>query len=326
MNRREFITLTAGIMFAWPAYGQQARAKAIIGLLSSRSADADKLDVGAFRQGLSESGYVEGKNVAVEYRWAAGQYDRLSELASDLLRHRVAVMTTVGGITSASAAKAATTIIPIVFVVGSDPVKAGLVSSLDRPGGNITGVSTLNVEVGAKQIEWLRELLPKASSIAILVNPDNPTTTTQLEIVRAAAHDVGWPLIVLKAHTEREIDAAFSSAVQQRVGALVIGIDAFFTTCIDQFVALEARHTMPTTYAHRDYAAAGGLISYAPNRTEPHRLAGVYVARILKGENPADLPVLLPTKYELVINVKTAKALSLDIPDKLLALADEVIE
>jgi ABC-type uncharacterized transport system substrate-binding protein len=326
VKRREFITLLGGAA-AWPLVARaQQSAMPVMGLLSSRSAAVDVPYLTAFRQGLNEAGYVEGRNVVIEYRWAEGQYDQLPVLVADLLSRQVIVIITFGGITSVSAAKAATTTIPIVFVTGSDPVEAGLVASLSRPGGNITGVTTFNAVLSAKELEVLHELVPKVTTIALLLNPRNPDAERQLGEVQEAARLIGLELVVVKASTAGEIDSVFETLVEKRVGALTIGSDAFFGSHFDQFVALAERHGVPAIYASRLYVDAGGLISYAPNRIEPHRQAGAYAARILKGTTPADLPVVQPTKFELIINLKTARALGLEVPPTLLARADEVIE
>jgi putative ABC transport system substrate-binding protein len=327
MRRREFISLLGGASLAWPlAARAQQSPMPVMGLLSSRSAAVDIPYLTAFRQGLNEAGYVEGRNVVIEYRWAEGQYDQLPVLVADLLSRQVIVIITFGGITSVSAAKAATTTIPIVFVTGSDPVEARLVASLSRPGGNITGVTTFNAVLSAKELEVLHELVPKVTTIALLLNPRNPVAERQLGEVQEAARLIGLELVVVKASTAGEIDSVFETLVEKRVGALTIGADAFFGSRFDQFAALAERHRVPAIYASRLYVDAGGLISYAPNRIEPHRQAGAYAARILKGATPADLPVMQPTKFELIINLKTAKALGLEVPPTLLARADEVIE
>ena len=297
----------------------------VIGFLSSASPQSYAHVVAAFRQGLKEVGYVEGQNIAIEYRWAEGQYDRLPALVADLLRRPVAVI--VGNTPSALAAKAATKTIPIVFATGGDPVRDNLVSSLNRPGGNVTGVSFISAELGAKQLGLLRELRPGAARIAVLVDPKFPITEPFVSEVRAAASAIGRQVVVLNASSDREIEIAFTTLVQRGAGALLTGSSGGFVySRREQIVALAARHGIPAIYDWREAVAAGGLMSYGPSIPDAYRQAGIYAGRILKGEKPADLPVMLPTKFELVINLKTAKALGLEIPDKLLALADEVIE
>ena len=324
MKRREFIGLLGGAA-AWPfAARAQQTAMPVIGFLRSATlADAAHL-VTAFRQGLKEAGFVEGQNVAVEYRSAEGRPDRLSALVADLIRRPVAVI--VANNEAAVQAKAATTTVPIVFATGSDPLTEGLVNSLNRPGGNITGVSFLSSALGAKQLELLRLLVPKATVMAALVDPNYTNAESQLRNVQEAARSVGLQLRVVKASNEREINAAFASLIQQRADALITGGGAFFFSRRNQIVALAMRHAVPAIYPLRDYAAAGGLMSYGASNTDAYRQVGVYTGRILKGEKPAELPVLQPTKFELVINLTTAKVLGLDVPDRLLALADEVIE
>jgi putative ABC transport system substrate-binding protein len=327
MRRREFIGLVGGASVAWPLAGRaQQPGMPVIGYFSARSPESDVPMVAAFREGLKEAGYIEGKNVAIEFRWGLGQYDRLPALANDLVTRRVDVIVTSGGDTSALAAKAATTTIPIVFVSGGDPVQAGLVGSLNRPGGNITGVTSLLTVLGGKQLELLRELVPKASVIGLLINPNEPTSESQVGDVQAAAREIGVQLIVLRASTERDIDAAFATLVQQRVGALILAISPLFLTQADKLVALAARHTVPVMYFRREFAAAGGLVSYGSGTAEYYRQIGVYAGRILKGEKPGDLPVVRSTKFELVINLKTAKALGIHVPTSMQLLADEVIE
>jgi putative ABC transport system substrate-binding protein len=283
------------------------------------------LHVAAFRQALSEADYVEGQNVAIDYRWADGQYDRLPGLAADLISRQVAVIFAGGG-AAARAAKAATTMIPIVIMIGEDPVKFGLVASLNRPGGNISGVSTFNAVLGSKRLELLHELVPTIATIGLLVNPNYPSAGLEIGETQVAARAVGRNLIILNASTESEIDAAFASLVQQRVGALVVTGDPLFVSQRDKVVMLAARHAVPTIYVQREFAVAGGLIGYGTSLTDAYRQVGIYAGRILKGAKPGDLPVVQPTKFDLVINLKTAKALGITIPDKLLALADEVIE
>ncbi|MFL5048944.1 MAG: ABC transporter substrate-binding protein, partial [Xanthobacteraceae bacterium] len=325
MRRRDFVALLGSVAAAWPlAARAQQPAMPVIGFLrSTSSADLGHL-VAAFRQGLREAGFVEGQDCAIEYRWADNQLDRLPVLVADLLRRQLALI--IGNTPSALAAKAATMTVPIVFVTGGDPVKVGLAASLNRPGGNVTGVSFFSVELGAKQLGLLRELRPGAARIAVLVDPKFPTTERLLSDVRAAASAIGQQIEVLYISSDREIETAFTTLVQRGAGALLSGSGGFFLSQRERIVALAARHRIPAIYVLRDYVMAGGLMSYAASVTDAYRQAGIYAGRILKGEKPGDLPVMLPTKFELAINVKTAKALGLEIPDKLLALADEVIE
>jgi putative ABC transport system substrate-binding protein len=322
MKRRDFITLLGGAAAAWPlAARAQQPTIPVVGYLSSVSPEPEI--VAAFRRGLGESGFVEGQNVAIDYRWAEGRYDRLSAWATDLARRQVAVIVTGGGDPPIIAAKAAT---ETVFNTATDPMKLGLVTSLNRPVGNVTGVSTFSSQLGAKRLELLQELMPQASVIAVLTNPIYPTTESQVKEVQEAAAHLGMQPVVLAVSTEPDMDAAFATLAQKRAGGLVVGVDAFLFSHRDQIAALAARYRVPAVYAWREFAAAGGLMSYGISRTDAYRQVGVYTGRILKGAKPADLPVMQPTKFELVINLKTAKALGLQIPDKLLALADEVIE
>ena len=297
----------------------------VVGFLSSGSPDAYTHLLTAFRQGLAETGYVEGQNAAIEFRWAKGQFDRLPALASDLVQRRVAVIATTGT-TSALAAKAATATIPLVFMGADDPVKFGLVASLNRPGGNATGLNVLTSELTGKRLELARELVPAAAVVAVLINPKSPEAEPQLRDVQTAARAIGQQIHILNASTERDVDTAFATLVQQLDGALLVTNDAFFHDQREQLVELAARHAVPTIYDRRAYAAAGGLISYGTHYVGAFRQLGIYTARILNGTKPADLPVEQSAKFELVINLKTAKVLGLDVPPTLLARADEVIE
>jgi putative ABC transport system substrate-binding protein len=327
MRRREFVRLVGGAAAAWPlAARAQQPAMPVVGFLSSETPSS--LWVGyvrAFREGLRESGYAEGRNVAIEYRWAEGHYDRLPALAADLVEHKIAVIATNGP--AALAAQAATTQTPIVFLVGADPVEMGLVASINRPGGTITGVTSLNLEVGPKRLELMHELVPKATNVALLVNQTNPILADALpKDLETAADSIGVQLRVLRASTEHEVDTAFADLLQMQPRALVIANDPFFIDRIELLAALTVRHAVPAIFVYREFVAAGGLISYGSSLTEQFHQVGVYTGRILKGEKPGDLPVQRPTKFELVINLKTAKALRLTVPPSLLAIADEVIE
>src|SRR5215813_4094526 len=326
MRRRDFIKAVAGSASIWPfaARAQQATTP-LIGFLSSRSPNESEALVAAFRQGLAEAGYAEGQNVHLAFRWAEGRYDRLPELAAELVKAQVAVIASVGGSVSAIAAKAATRTIPIVAIT-TDPVKHGIVASINRPGGNITAISPDSTMLSAKRLELLLQLVPTATLIGVMLNPKFPDSATQLEGVKEAARTLGEQIHVVNASSEHEVDTAFANLSQQGIGALVSGVDPFFDTRRDQIVALAAHYAVPTIYGQRPYAVAGGLMSYAPSFTEAYRQAGVYAGRILKGEKPADLPVVQPTKFELVLNLKTAKALGLKVPIPMQLLADEVIE
>ena len=324
MRRRDFITLLGGAA-AWPlAARAQQPTIPVVGWLGSRSRQSEEYRAVSFRQGLKEAGYVEGQNLAIEYRFAEGQYDQLPALAGDLVRRQVSVIA-LHGLPSALAAKAATATIPIVFELANDPVQLGLVASLNRPGGNITGVTSLNVEVGPKQLELLHELVPNAAVIGMLMNPNNPDAEIPRD-AQDAARRLGLELHLLHASTERDFDAAFASMVQLRAGALVIGPDALFTSRSGQLGALTFRHTIPAICPYREFATAGGLMSYGTNIADLYRQVGVYTGRILKGEKAADLPVQRAVKLELIINLKTAKALGLEVPMSMLMRVDEVIE
>jgi putative ABC transport system substrate-binding protein len=326
MRRREFITLL-GSAAAWPfAARAQQPTMPVIGFMSGRSPDDSMHLVTAFRQGLSEAGFVEGQNIAIEYRWGLGQYDRMPALAADLVNRRVAVLVGVGGDISALAAKRATSTIPIVFGTGSDPIKAGMVESLSRPGGNATGYSLLTNQMEPKRLSMLHDLMPGAAVIGVLLNPNFPPAARQLQDIEEAARTIGQRLFVSKASNDVELSAAFTSLVQQQVGALLVAADPYFDTRRDQIIAFAKQNRLPAIYQFREYAVAGGLISYGPSITDMYRQAGIYTARILKGAKPADLPVVQPTKFDFVINLKTAKALGLIVPPGLLNAADEVIE
>ena len=327
MNKREFITLLGGAAVAWPlAARAQKPALPVIGFLNQASPDGYRRMVTAFRQGLQESGYVEGRNVAIEYRWAGGHNDRLPAMVAELVQRQVTVIAATTT-PAALAAKAATTSIPIVFEMGGDPIALGLVASLSRPGGNVTGVTQLNVEVASKRLELLHELLPTAIVTALVVNPTNPAVTeVVLRASQAAAQRLGLDLHVLNASSESDLDGVFANVIQLRAGGLVIGSDAFFNSRSEQLAALALRHAVPTVFANREFVAAGGLAAYGGDLADAYHLAGVYAARILKGEKPGELPVQQATKVQLLLNLKAARALGITIPLPLSGRADEVFE
>jgi putative ABC transport system substrate-binding protein len=326
MRRREFMAFVGGAA-VWPlAARAQQPAMPVIGFLNGFSPAEWAQPLAAFREGLNEVGYIEGRNVAIEYRWAEGQSDRLPALAAELVHRQVSVLVATGGSPTAVAARAATTTIPIVFVVGTNPFKTGLITSLSRPVGNVTGVYFLTGEMEGKRLELLRELVPTGALIAVLFNPRNLNTATEAKVVQDTALTLGHPTYILHAGSEPEIDTAFEALFQSRATALLVGADPFFLTRRDQIIALAARHALPTIYGEREFTEAGGLMSYGTSLTDATRQSGLYAGRILKGEKPADLPVMQSSKFEMVINLKTAKALGLDIPQTLLARADEVIE
>jgi putative ABC transport system substrate-binding protein len=327
MRRREFIKLLSNTVVAWPLTARaQQPAMPVIGYLSSVSPQPFANYVAGFRAGLKEAGYIDGQNVTIEFRWAEGHYDCLPEMAADLVRHKVAVLVSTGGEPSVLAAKAATTTIPIVFTSGIDPIRAGIVTSLSRPGGNITGVYLFTSQIESKRLGLLRALVPGVQLIAVLLNSNRPDYTRQKRDVEEAAHAIGQQIHLLSASNEGEIDAAFATAPQLRPGAMLVGADPFLNSQRDKIIALVARHAIPAIYEQREHALAGGLMSYGTNLTAGYRQAGVYAGRILKGEKPGDLPVVQSTKFEFVINLKTAKALGIDVPPNLSAEADEIIE
>jgi ABC-type uncharacterized transport system substrate-binding protein len=327
MRRREFISLFGGAAAAWPfAARAQDPAVPLMGFLNSASPGPFVRLADAFRQGLREGGYVEGRNVTIEYRWADGQFTRLPELAADLVHRRVSLIVATGGTVSARAAKAATATIPILFIVGPNPIGDGLVTSLNRPGGNATGVALYTSELLPKRLELLGELLPRAATIALLVNPSDAAYELETKYIEDAMRVTGQQMVLLKANAESDFEPTLVSAVRQRADALLVSANPFFTARRAQLIELAARHAMPTGYPWREYADAGGLMSYGPSIAGAYHLIGRYASRILNGERPADLPVQAPTKYELVINLKTAKALGLEVPPTVLARADEVIE
>jgi putative tryptophan/tyrosine transport system substrate-binding protein len=326
MRRREFIIAVGGAAVGWPlAAGAQQAAMPVVGFVNSASPGGSYPPLPAFLSGLSEIGFVEGRNVAIEYRWAEGHYERLPALIADLVQRKVSVITATST-PAAVAAKSATSTIPIVIELGSDPVELGLVASLSRPGGNVTGVTNLTADLGSKQLGLLRELVPRTTTIAALMNPNFAGTEKLLRDVEAAASVLGLQLIVLKAGTEEQMETAFATIPLQGAGALLVGIDAFFATHSDRIIALAARDKLPAIYGLRDFVVSGGLMSYGTSFADSYRQAGIYTGRILRGEKPADLPVQQSTKFEFIINFKTANALGLSVPNSMQLLADEVIE
>jgi putative tryptophan/tyrosine transport system substrate-binding protein len=327
MKRREFIGLISGVAATWPLVARaQQRAVPVIGYLSSASSQGHASYLAGFHEGLREGGFIEGQNVTIEYRWANGQYQRLPELAADLVRRHVALIAA-GSTPAALAAKAATTTIPIVFEMAGDPVRIGLVAGLDRPGGNVTGVANMNIQMTPKRLQLLHEAVPSAKVMALLVNPANSTVAeTQSREAFSVAPTLGVDLHVLHASTERDLDAVFANLIQSRAGGLVIAAEPLFSSLNKQFAELTVRHAVPAITGGRDFAAAGGLLSYGADTRQAYRLAGIYTGQVLKGEKPANLPIQQSTKVELVINLKTAKVLGLDIPNTLIGRADEVIE
>jgi putative tryptophan/tyrosine transport system substrate-binding protein len=327
MNRRAFISLIGSAAVMWPRGARaQQPALPVVGFLSARSPEESQHLNEAFARGLKEGGFVEGQNVAIEFRWARGDYSRLGALAADLVQHRVAVITAAGGEPSAVAAKAATSTIPIVFSIGDDPVSVGLVESFNRPGGNVTGVAVLSTMMEPKRLGLLRELAPSVELVGVLINPNSPGAARHAPDIEDAARRTGQRIVIAKAGTDDELEAAFVSLLRERVGALLVAADAYFDTQRDRIVAFAARQRLPAIYHFREYAVAGGVLSYGVSITDGYRQLGVYAAKILGGAKPADLPVQQVTKFELIINLKTAKALGITISDNLLSLADEVIE
>jgi len=325
MRRRKFLAIFGSVTAGWPLVAR-AQQKPVIGFLNSGSADAYADRLTAFHQGLRQLGYVEGENVVVEYRWGLGEYQRLPALAVELAQRRVSVLIATGGEPAALAAKSATSTIPIVFAIGGDPIKLGLVASYNRPGGNATGANILAAEMDGKRLELLHELMPNAARVALLLNPNFPPFPTQLGELQRAAANIGLQVEVLRANTDGEIEAAFDSTSRKRVGALVLAASPLFDTRRDKLVALAAAHALPTIYHFREFAVAGGLMSYGVSIPHIYRQVGIYAGRILTGEDPAKLPVQQPTNFDLVINLKTAKTLGIEVPRTLLARADEVIE
>jgi ABC-type uncharacterized transport system substrate-binding protein len=326
VKRRDFIALLSGAAAGWPFALRAQQPLPVIGFLSSLSPSELTFVMPAFHQGLNEVGFVEGRNITIEYRWAEGHYERLPALSADLVRLQVVVIAAISGTPAALAAKAATTTIPIVFAIGGDPVTPGLVTNLSHPGGNITGVSFYTSPVVTKRLELARELVPRGTTIAVLVNPDNPPSVTEGTTVQQAAAALGQTIQIVNASTGGQIDAAFATISQQRIGALIVSSDPLFFIERNKLVVLTARHALPAIFADREQAEAGGLISYGASRPDAYRQAGNYLGRVVNGEKPADLPVVLPTKFNLLINLKTARALGIEVPARVLARADEVIE
>jgi putative ABC transport system substrate-binding protein len=326
VRRRDFIKVVVGSAVSCPFAAHAQTAMPVIGFMNIMSPESIPHWVAAFHQGLKDTGFVEGQNVAVEYRWADGQYDRLPELVADLVRRRVTVLAATGGDPSPQVAKAATQTIPIVFTANGDPVRNGLVASLNRPGGNATGITIFGAPVVTKRLQLLRELVPQVAAITYLMNPNNPNGTTEMATAEAAAASLGNKILVLRASSEGELDVAFATMAQQHCDALVVAADTYFISRRDQLASLAASHRIPAIYYLREFAEAGGLISYGNRLPDAYRQVGIYVGRILKGEKPADLPVQQATKFELVINLKTAKALGLTVPNSMQLLADEIIE
>jgi putative ABC transport system substrate-binding protein len=326
MKRREFITLLGGAAAAWPRVAHPQQVLPVVGFLSARSGADSAGAVESFRKGLAEAGYTEGRNVAVEYRWADARFEQLPALAEDLVHRNVAVIAAVGGQQTPRAAQAVTSSIPIVFGIGEDPIKSGLVPSLNRPGGNMTGATFSSSQLGAKRLGLLHEVVPKAETIGMLFNQNSPQGKEQMADVGAAAGKLGQRLVLLNGGSDAEIEMSFASLAPQQVGALLVAADPFFDPRRDRLIALSAEHRMPTLYHFRDFPLAGGMMSYGASIADLYRQVGVYVGRILKGDKPAELPIMQPSKFELVINLKTAKALGLEFHPQLLATADEVIE
>lgn len=325
MRRRDFITLAGSAAASWP-FAVCAQPLPLIGYMTSRSAKDSELHTAAFLRGLSESGYIPGQNLRIEYRWADGHYERLPEIAAELTRLPLAALVAAGGEPSALAAKAATATVPIIFLIGGDPVKAGLTASVNRPGANATGISFVTAELGGKRVDLISALVPKAKTIALLVNPNMSETDAHIQSARMGADTLGRHLVVLNAGTPAELDSGFESIVKQSAGALVVQNDPFFDSQRNRLIALAAQHAIPAIYHIRDYPAAGGLMSYGASLLDAYNQVGIMTGRVLKGEHPQEIPVLQPTRFELVINSKTARSLDLPIPPQMLALADEVIE